>query len=45
MKRVLIFSILLARVCNIIDAKVTLPPVFADNMVLQQQRIGGMLAI
>ena len=37
MKRFWIFSILLASVCNIMDAKVTLPPVFADNMVLQQQ--------
>ena len=37
MKRFWIFSILLASVCNIMYAKVTLPPVFADNMVLQQQ--------
>ena len=36
MKRFMMFCILLTSVC-IMDAKVTLAPVFADNMVLQQQ--------
>ena len=36
MKRILMLSVLILSVCTM-NAKVTLPPIFADNMVLQQQ--------
>ena len=37
MKRILLISMLLVAAVSIASAKVELPPIFADNMVLQQQ--------
>lgn len=36
MKRILMLSVLILSVCTM-NAKVTLPPIFAENMVLQHQ--------